>query len=57
MKYTFCSNRINVTKYDATFATKRGSNPKPLLLPTVATPLYFEYVSKNGSFKHPPQRP
>jgi len=24
MKYKFCSNRINVIKYDVTFAPKRG---------------------------------
>jgi len=28
MKYTFCSIRFNVTKYDVTFA-KEGSNPLP----------------------------
>jgi len=26
MKYKFCRIRINVTKYDITFATKGGSN-------------------------------
>jgi len=35
MKYKFCSIRINVTKYDVTFATKRGSKPPSVL----ATPL------------------
>jgi len=28
MKYKFYSIRINVTKYDITFATKEGFNPK-----------------------------
>jgi len=35
MNYKFCTIRINVTKYDVTFATKGGGfNPLP-----VATPL------------------
>jgi len=28
MKYNYFSIRINVTKYDVTFATKGGSNPQ-----------------------------
>jgi len=27
MKYKFCGIRIDVTKYDVTFAAKEGSNP------------------------------
>jgi len=30
MKYKFCGIRINITNYDATFATKGGSNLNPL---------------------------
>jgi len=29
MKYKFCSIRINATKYDITFVTKRGLTPLP----------------------------
>jgi len=36
MKHKFCSIRINVTKYDITFATK-GRDPPP---PLVSTPLH-----------------
>jgi len=30
-EYKFCSIRINVTKYDVTFVTKGGSNPRAIL--------------------------
>jgi len=43
MKYKFCNIRINVTKYDVTFATKEGFlTPKPLM----ATPL-VETITAN----------
>jgi len=29
MKYEFCSIRVNVTKYDVTFATKEVFQPPP----------------------------
>jgi len=45
MKYKFCRIRINVTKYDVTFATKWGV----LTPPPMATPLDETHISEKNN--------